>query len=304
MSGTIAFPPNPTVGQTYTFGGATWIWNGTVWANATTGANFLPLTGGTMTGPLVLAGNASSALQAPSYQQVSGLIPENYVDNSSFTVNQRSYASGTALAAGVYGFDRWKGGPASGGTLTFTTSSSVIVNISAGSIQQVIDGFNMLAQPYTLSWAGTATGRISTTSGGGTYAASPVQFNGAANTNAFIEFTGGTLGQVQLQLGSVATPWQRIPVVPELMRCLRYFLGGQGWISGYSDIARTWTLNLFPFPVPMRTTPTMTAAGFGGSNSSSVGVGAVNSYGWAPNTTTTGTGMFGAGVNYSATADL
>lgn len=46
MSGNpIQFPPNPTVGQLYTFAGATWQWNGTAWVNATAAGAFLPLKG-------------------------------------------------------------------------------------------------------------------------------------------------------------------------------------------------------------------------------------------------------------------
>jgi hypothetical protein len=55
-SGTISFPANPTVGQTYTFNNTTWVWNGTVWTVAPGAASgFLPLSGGQMTGPLTLA---------------------------------------------------------------------------------------------------------------------------------------------------------------------------------------------------------------------------------------------------------
>jgi len=52
----VSFPPSPTVGQTYTYGGVTWQWNGTAWVNANTGVNFVPFSGGTMTGPLSLQG--------------------------------------------------------------------------------------------------------------------------------------------------------------------------------------------------------------------------------------------------------
>lgn len=65
MSGTIAFPPNPTDGQLYTFNNTTWMWSASrgAWVNANTGAVFVPLSGGTMTGPLALVGvtNGSSA---------------------------------------------------------------------------------------------------------------------------------------------------------------------------------------------------------------------------------------------------
>src|SRR5215469_16051248 len=73
MSGTITFPPNPTDGQLYTApNGTTWIWhaNPGVWANANTPTNFLPLSGGTMSGAITLAGNAATALQAVPLQQV------------------------------------------------------------------------------------------------------------------------------------------------------------------------------------------------------------------------------------------
>ena len=73
MSGTITFPPNPTDGQLYTApNGTTWIWhaNPGVWANANTPTNFLPLSGGTMSGAITLPGNAATALQAVPLQQV------------------------------------------------------------------------------------------------------------------------------------------------------------------------------------------------------------------------------------------
>lgn len=245
MSGTTWNPPSsPAVGELYQFAGATWSWNGSAWVNANTGEYFVT--------PSAMAAAIAAAPQ----------VPQNYIDNSGFTVNQRGYTSGTALAAGTggnvgYGFDRWKGGPASGGTLTFTASpASTIVTISAGSIQQVIEGLDLLSEPYTLSWAGTATGRISTTSGGGTYAASPIQFNATANTDTYIEFTGGTLGQVQLQIGTVATPWQPQPYVVEQQRCRRMFTTGRAGMQGYNASSGGNSI-VSPLSPQMRTAPTI-----------------------------------------------
>lgn len=54
---TIAFPSSPNVGDTVTGpDGTTWLWDGEKWiAAGSTG--FLPLTGGTLTGPLSLGGH-------------------------------------------------------------------------------------------------------------------------------------------------------------------------------------------------------------------------------------------------------
>lgn len=201
------------------------IWNGTAWVPG---------------GPYLTAAGAP-------------YIATNYVDNSGFTVNQRGYASGTALAAGAYGFDRWKAG-ASGCTLTFTVSpASTVVTISAGTLQQVIEGQGQINSTYTLSWLGSATGRVNT----GAYVASPIQFTGAPNTNVTIEFQGGTLGQVQLQLGTQVTLWQPLSPGEELARCQRFY---QALVIGVSigQSSQSWT-NQFQetFVTTFRALPTM-----------------------------------------------
>lgn len=115
MSGTFNPPANPTVGQIYTFGGATWRWDGTAWVNANTGANFVATTGSTMTGPLVLSGNApaSAPLQAVPLQQVSTAIAaapdnigRNLLHNSLFAVSQRG--GGPFTTNGAFTTDRWR----------------------------------------------------------------------------------------------------------------------------------------------------------------------------------------------------
>jgi hypothetical protein len=81
---------------------------------------------------------------------------------------------------------------------------------------------------YVLSWTGTATGRVYNT--GATppsYAASPILVTLDGSANVEVEFTasGGTktLQNVQLEAGSVATPFEGRPICLELSLCQRYY---------------------------------------------------------------------------------
>jgi hypothetical protein len=65
--------------------------------------------------------------------------------NGTFAINQRAYASGTALAAGAYAHDRWKAGSA-GCTYTFTQAvPDTSATITAGSLVQAVDASNVYA---------------------------------------------------------------------------------------------------------------------------------------------------------------
>lgn len=144
----------------------------------------------------------------------------NLVINGNFAVNQRVVSGTVTLAAGIYGHDRWKGG-ASGGTYTFAVSGiDTNLTISAGSIQQVIEGLFVAGTTYTLSWTGAAQGRFN----GGTYASSPIAITGiTAAANLTIEFNTGTVGSVQVEPGTAATPFERNPLPQEIHLCQRYY---------------------------------------------------------------------------------
>jgi hypothetical protein len=59
----IDFPASPTVGQQFSSGSLTWVWDGVKWTTAASaGQLFLPLTGGTLTGNLVAPGVAAGGL--------------------------------------------------------------------------------------------------------------------------------------------------------------------------------------------------------------------------------------------------
>ena len=148
---------------------------------------------------------------------------KNRLINSGFTINQRTYVSNTALAVGVYGHDRWKAG-ASGCTYTFTQLSAgvpIVITITAGSIQQVIEGCNIPdGGNFVLSWTGTAQGRFN----GGTYGSSPLAVTGlTAGANCTIEFNTGTLSYPQLEVGSVATGFEYEIYSQTLAKCQRYY---------------------------------------------------------------------------------
>lgn len=182
---------------------------------------------------------------------------KNRVIDGGFILNQRVYVSGTALASGVYGHDRWKGG-ASGGTYTFTQGAlgvNTTITITAGSIIQVIEGCNVAeGGTYVLSWTGTAQGRLN----GGTYGASgTVTVTGwTAGTNLNVEFNTGTCGSVQLEKGSIATSFDYRDYGRELSMCQRYYETGTLAFTGQA-INVQGSGYVFTFSVQKRTVPTV-----------------------------------------------
>jgi hypothetical protein len=142
----------------------------------------------------------------------------NLIINGGFQVNQRQKSGTVTIAAGIYGHDRWKAG-ASGCTYTFAVTGNVTtITITAGSLQQVVEGANVRSGTHALSWTGTAQGKI----GAGSYSASGITGSLTGGSNATVEFNTGTLTGVQLSLGSTAQPFLDIGYVRELFACQRY----------------------------------------------------------------------------------
>jgi hypothetical protein len=167
------------------------------------------------------AAQSLTAAQQDQARANIAIVGRNKIVNGGFTVNQRVYVSSAALAAGVYAHDRWKAG-ASGCTYTFTQSGNpfTTITITAGSLQQIIEGVNIEGGTYTLSWTGTAQGKIN----GGTVASSPLTVAGlTAGSNVTVEFGTGTLGSVQFEIGSVASPFEFRPISVEIAQCQRYY---------------------------------------------------------------------------------
>lgn len=214
----------------------------------------------------------------------------NKIINGNPLINQRGAASAsTAYAADAYFLDRWKAG-ASGATLSFATSNNVqTITVTAGSIIQVVEGLNLQSGTYTLSWSGTAQGKI----GAGAYAASGVTGSITGGTNTNVEFNTGTLSLVQLEPGSVATPFEHRPYGVEIALCQRY---AYMWTKHYmrtvnSSGAAANYANHVPLPVPMRAAPTVTVG-----TAAYTGVGGVGN-------PITADGNMAAAWNFNATAN-
>jgi hypothetical protein len=181
----------------------------------------------------------------------------NRVINGNFGINQRGVSGTVTLAAGIYGHDRWKAG-AGGCTYTFATVNNVTtITISAGTLQQVIEGLNLESGTFKLSWTGTATGRVDS----GSYGASGVVGTAVGGTNQTIEFATGTVSKVMYEFGSVATTFEQRPYGTELDLCQRYYYretpGANQYYSSQGLFDSTTSGRFFTkFPTPMRIAPT------------------------------------------------
>jgi hypothetical protein len=222
----------------------------------------------------------TGTLRAPSLN-TGGIGGSNRIINGNFSVNQRLYASGNALAAGVYGLDRWKAG-ASGCTLTSNGAiPDTTITITAGTLQQTIESVWIEGGAYTLSWAGTATARVN----GGAYLSSPITVAGlTAGANQTVEFGTGTVGKVMLTPGSQAVAYERRAPTVETQLCQRYYIlfptiGAWGYGPPGGNVVAGYSL-----PVTMRVAPTaafgatLTSANTSGAFASSTNPGWFNVY--------------------------
>jgi hypothetical protein len=210
---------------------------------------------------------ANSDTVVPTSKAVLSNLPHrNIIINGGFTINQRAYVSAAALAAGVYGHDRWKGG-AGGGTYSFTQlAGPTTITIAANkTLIQVIEDVNVYGGSYVLSWTGTCQARyaINSATPAGAYAASPIVITGqTAGTTMSVEFgngaASGTLGLVQLELSPVVTPFEFRLYPQELALCQRYcqlLKPGNAAIQGFKYATKY--IDAILTISPMRANPTL-----------------------------------------------
>jgi hypothetical protein len=220
----MVFPTSPTVGQVFTSGGRSWVWNGSTWDSPRTDNPPLAIPTG------------------------------NVIINGGFEINQRGLTSSTA---GGFGFDRWNSfqvdGTVTQSAQTFTpgfaptgyeaanfirivTSGQTSTTAEASLRHQVEDVRTLAGQTATLSFfakAGSGTPKIS------------VEYNQ--------NFGSGGSTRVDTDAGSVtlSTSWQRysvtitIPSISGKTVGSISSLGFRLWLSAGSNYnARTGSLGI------------------------------------------------------------
>ncbi|RPI60267.1 MAG: hypothetical protein EHM48_07515 [Planctomycetaceae bacterium] len=203
----------------------------------------------------ILDGVTATAAQINTVTQLSG---RNLIMNGQGRINQRGYTSGTATgAANQYTLDRWRV-VTSGQNLSWTGNAARnTMTAPAGGVEQVIEARNVVGGTYTINWTGTATCTVA-----GTARAKGAVFTLTAATNTTVRFTGGTFTDVQLELGSIPTLYDRAPHGEELALCQRYF---QSLFVVVNTLTTFYTVS---FPVEMFANPTITGGGAGFTNNS------------------------------------
>lgn len=183
----------------------------------------------------------------------------NLLLNPHLTINQREVSGTIVCAAGVYGHDMWKGG-SSGCTYSVSGSGlSAVVAVTAGTLQQVVEGLRLTSGPVCLSWVGTAQARIN----GGPWGDSGITGIATAGTHLTVEFGPGTFSCPKLESGSEATSFSARDFAFDQLACMRYLQRvGEPSAAGVNFMApcllsggALWICSA-GFPVPMRSIPT------------------------------------------------
>jgi len=156
------------------------------------------------------------------------LSGRNLIINGNFRTNQREYVSEESSVG--YFFDRWEKLDNTKAT-SFTTAPQGQPILLGGSgaprhLRQTIERNNLAAGTYVLSSAGTATARVYNKGGTApSYAATPIVVTLDGTDDVRIEFkgSGDTVSKVQLEAGTIPTPFEQISVGEELALCQRYY---------------------------------------------------------------------------------
>lgn len=152
---------------------------------------------------------------------------KNLIINGDFAINQRVFGGG-ALAAGAYGYDRWKAG-ASGCTVSLSGDT---LTHTSGSLVQIMEAPGIAGQTITVSVedpSGSvgvdvdgATGTI-TAGSGRRGVAIAVPSGSTGNVTLTITAISVTYKRVQVEIGPTPTAWRARPAAVEIAMCQRYY---------------------------------------------------------------------------------
>lgn len=240
-------------------------------------ARAAPLTGlATPAASLVAETDSVLAAAGKLQSQISAAPGKNLLINADMQVNQRVFGGG-ALAAGVYGYDRWKAG--SGGCNVSVSSAGVITHASGPLVQVVESPPGVYGRNVTLSVedpsgsiavsVGSVSGTITAGSGrrGVTLA---ISSGGSGNLTVQLTATNVTYRLPQLERGNTATAFEYRPAAVEVILCKRYYeksyprtvkagtVTEVGYVNWFFDLSANGMSYMVPFQVEKAGTPAVT----------------------------------------------
>ena len=166
----------------------------------------------------------------------------NYLINPNFAINQESFGGGQP-AAGVYGFDMWKGD--AGGT----------------QIEQVVENAITINESFVISWVG-GTGTATVDGAAGLASGDTFTLSTSANFSVIVP-TDATF--IQLESGVSATGFEYRSIGDELALCQRYYypiVNGVSLVSigAGQSVTTTQAVIAVGMKVTMRAAPTLSVS--------------------------------------------
>jgi hypothetical protein len=339
----IDFPSSPTVGQNFVIGGSTWIWDGNKWVStgnappitSDAGRNLVqnalfnvaqrtgPWTAGGYTADRWLVGVATDTVSFNWF----GLVDSDRTGIGDEAATFQLLNTFTGNAAGFnFVTQRIEGVQRLGGktvTVSFwskATVAGVKVGVSldqtfgiGGSPSADVYG-NGTAITLTTTWTrysvtftlpSTVGKTIGTTSNGYTGLNFWYSAGSQGPRSGNIGTQSGTiqLWGVQLEIGTQATPLEKIDPGDDLRRCQRFYQTGDVGMWGYG-VPTAPVGYVQNFPVVMRANPTavLSAQNYSGCSGATLGWGGPGNIGVFVSATITGGVSFTA--HYTASADL
>jgi hypothetical protein len=132
----------------------------------------------------------------------------------------------------------------------------------------------------------------------GNYVGPPGAVSVVGTNAAYLALTG-----VKLEVGSVATPYNRQSLAKSMADCQRYYqVGYAGW-TGYGAASGSIGYGV-TLETQMRAAPTIQFSSSGYANASGLGSGSITSYSFQCNATATATGAAAYTTAYTASAEL
>jgi hypothetical protein len=214
---------------------------------------------------------ATGLVSLPASPWARETAQQNLLINGDMQVNQRGFAGG-ALAAGIYGFDRWKA-DAGGATLS---RSGFDLTLTSGAVVQPVEPAvwgvaSFASMPLTLSVEGLSGGNLTVGIGGASGTITPgagrrsvTLTPGAGDSGPLtvrLAPASGAVGlrRIKLEFGTAATPWDERPLPQTQTLCRRYYyrIEGSMLLDCYQEANGSVQAPL-TLPTPMRTTLSVT----------------------------------------------